>query len=639
MSRHAACLALLLLALFPASAAAFPDADADGLADGSDNCQFVANASQADADSDGLGDACDGDMDNDGYANASDAFPRDVTEHADADHDGVGDNLDTDDDDDTIADGGDNCPFAANVAQVDQDHDGLGDACDADRDGDGYANAADAFPDDALRHLDADHDGVDDPHDNCPATVNASQLDLDLDAIGDACDPDRDGDGTANGADAFPDDPLERADLDGDATGDNADLDDDNDGVADTGDNCPVTANPTQADTDGDHVGNPCDGDIDGDGYANALDALPLDPTEHLDFDHDGIGDVADLDDDGDGTPDVFDAFPANAAERFDSDADGVGDNGDNCRTTSNPTQGDVDADHLGDACDPDIDNDGHVNAVDAFPSNPGEALDSDGDGIGNNADTDDDNDGMPDVYDELPLDRTEVGDLDGDGVGDRVDNCRRVGNPAQSDRDGDGLGDACDPFPDGGFGQLLAGDPAPAPAATPPASGLPAADPFVPPSSAFKATNDDWDGDGVPNALDVAPRDPLLQQDSDRDGVGDKSDPCPTSAARTCRPAAGKPSVSAVKTSVSSAGELRVGFTLKRAALLTFVISRKVCSGRGCMSIVAVRTVPGAAGANRLVLRELKAGLPRGRYRLDVRADGSRTPLQQAAFTVKAGT
>ncbi|HUF49393.1 MAG TPA: thrombospondin type 3 repeat-containing protein [Longimicrobiales bacterium] len=41
--------------------------------------------------------------------------------------------------------------------------------------------------------------------------------------MGDACDPDIDGDGVPNDADAFPLDPTESADSDGDGVGDNAD--------------------------------------------------------------------------------------------------------------------------------------------------------------------------------------------------------------------------------------------------------------------------------------------------------------------------------------------------------------------------------------------------------------------------------
>ena len=54
-----------------------------------DNCQFVANTDQTDADSDGIGDSCD------------------------------------------------NCPDAANSDQLDTDGDGAGDICDSDDDDDG----------------------------------------------------------------------------------------------------------------------------------------------------------------------------------------------------------------------------------------------------------------------------------------------------------------------------------------------------------------------------------------------------------------------------------------------------------------------------------------------------------------------
>ena len=87
----------------------------------------------------------------------------------------------------------------------------------------------------------------------------------------------------------------------------------------------------------------------------------------------------------------------------FDTDDDGVIDLLDNCPDTINPTQDDFDGDKLGDVCDFDDDNDGIVNAIDAFRQNPEEWDDFDFDGIGANEDTDDDNDGILDINDPSP--------------------------------------------------------------------------------------------------------------------------------------------------------------------------------------------------------------------------------------------
>ena len=90
-----------------------------------------------------------------------------------------------------------------NADQLDTDGNDVGDACDPDDDG----------------------DGIDDALDNCAMVANADQADLDLDSIGDACDEDADGDG-----------------------------------VDDAIDNCPLVANPDQGDLDGDGAGDLCDG-------------------------------------------------------------------------------------------------------------------------------------------------------------------------------------------------------------------------------------------------------------------------------------------------------------------------------------------------------------------------------------------
>jgi hypothetical protein len=216
-TRLATMIALVLLASVYSSPSAWAvagDMDNDGFPDATDNCPYLHN-SQADMDNDGMGDDCDPDRDGDGIANASD-----------------------------------NCQNTPNPDQANMDGDNMGgDACDLDRDGDGRLNTVDAFPDDPLNWTEVDHDGVADTVDNCVGWYNPDQTDLDGDGLGDDCDTDRDGDGYADTQDVYPDDPTRHLDDDRD-----------DDGVVDTDDNCVAVANADQADADGDGIGDVCDG-------------------------------------------------------------------------------------------------------------------------------------------------------------------------------------------------------------------------------------------------------------------------------------------------------------------------------------------------------------------------------------------
>lgn len=65
-------LALPALAGPPDPCAGQPDADSDGFCDPIDNCRLVANPSQTDCDSDGCGNICDADFNQDGTVGAAD---------------------------------------------------------------------------------------------------------------------------------------------------------------------------------------------------------------------------------------------------------------------------------------------------------------------------------------------------------------------------------------------------------------------------------------------------------------------------------------------------------------------------------------------------------------------------------------
>lgn len=221
-------------------------------------------------------------------------------------------------------DASDNCMFTPNDPSNNADGDDFGDACDLCPD----------FSSDDNHNTDADLEIRDWQAANPDTRLEDMSKDELKDLmrtilVGDACDPDIDGDNLANGVDNCPNVRNEdQLDSDGDNIGDLCDADDDNDGIPDLLDNCITDENPDQANTDG-----YMDGDTDGDMCDNDYD------NDGLDEAHDGIASE-------DRCPNL------QSSENGDADGDGIGDPCDNCPNTENPSQVDTNRNGKGDVCD-----------------------------------------------------------------------------------------------------------------------------------------------------------------------------------------------------------------------------------------------------------------------------------------------
>ncbi|MDO6490725.1 hypothetical protein, partial [Cellulophaga sp. 2_MG-2023] len=526
------------------------DSDNDGIMDtvdiDDDNDGILDTDETGDTDGDGIPDSIDLDSDNDGIPDSIEAggtdtdgdghidypTPGDPTSMTDINNDGLADEIattplpDEDSDGDGIEDridldsDNDGIPDVTEAGGPDADNDGVIDTFATDTDRDGLADSVDpadaTTPGTPLENPDTDEDGFDDridtdsDNDGIPDVTEAGGSDPDNDGvIGTGPIADADGDGLSDIADTDdnitptatdgPGTALPIDNFDGDANPNHLDIDADNDGILD------VVENGTGAlDTNNDGAIDSTD-----DVFLDANDNGQADATEGtapLNTDTTGGANYIDIDADDDGIPDNVEAQPTAAYNAPDDafDAEGLDTNYPNGITPE-----DTDNDLIPDYLDPDSDDDGTPDVVEAGQGTMTDPLaDADNDGlndafddtVGNDVNNDLDTGAIAtdneDDLDTAEVDFRSILDRDQDGIMDIVD----------LDDDNDGISDldeanGVDPSADDdndGVPNYL--DDAPT-------------DPLVGDVNGTTEPAFDFDGDGIPNHFDI---------DADNDGIFD---------------------------------------------------------------------------------------------------------------------
>jgi WD40 repeat protein len=360
------------------------DDDNDGYTNDLDDCDEIPGTSTFDS----LG-CLDGD--GDGWSDASDSHPEDISEWNDTDVDGFGDNSD------------DCIDVLGNSTE-----DVLG--C-IDSDGDGWSDVGDVFPEDPVDWADADSDGYGDNTDLFPYE-NTQWEDFDSDGFGDnntglegddcvevsgsshkgglfGC-IDSDNDGWADSIDDLPNDPEQHTDIDGDGIGDDASMSE--------YDWCPETpiseigmvdsngCSPSERDSDYDTFKD----DVDQCLNTPLLQSTQVNTTLYLDANQTILNPfvgcaLSEIDADGDLVYADRDLWDDNPDQSEDWDGDGFGDNSDGLNGDDCPNEkGYSFNDKIG--CR-DLDGDGWSYDSDFNDGDITQWNDTDGDGFGDNWD------------------------------------------------------------------------------------------------------------------------------------------------------------------------------------------------------------------------------------------------------------